>query len=798
MKMNLQITEAGVRFPMHQVNAQIFLRVVKGVFWALCLVALNLNSVVLASEASTNSGSTRLVTIPYGTDGGRVVRDRIVVYWFPAANAQNNYKTTSSAGASGLQPQIEISNCGSASRTQSQKTASTCQPEYILQLNTDGNNAVPSSNTVASYIIIPVGSNASAEITEEEYQRIISIASSDAALRNYCTTPAHLVVAGNSWASGGNSWASGGNSWASGGNSWASGGDSTITYEDAYDQQWALEMVEKSANLYGQGEGVSAAFIDVFDHGSAAAAGIHIIEDELIEFAEVISPTLDLSLHGNVVHSVFNSIAPNTQAGYTKRAGVNAIGIPVFNQNGMAINAGVVRGVEVALERLPNNSILNMSFGTESASLDHCTRLALDALFEEAQSRGITPVASAGNAGSDATEYPAASEKVHGVAAVGPDRAETDYSNRGGILAPGGTDDDPLLVRVPRPALEIRYPLNGVRSRGNEYVPAYATATGTSFAAPYVSATIANLLADGVVPSEISTKLGHITDSNCGIVALNPFYATECLELQEVTRSDFGVQRLPHPVSNGDVTTWNTEPYWIGPPPCGGSGKEQPECHSSPPTVSQPYLYNTGSRTVGSRTFGNAQLAYSNYLSDISPSKDLNDYGIQLVYLPGLDGTAAQRPVWLGVPDVCDEVGENGANFDEQACDGIDLIAPTSGVVQNNFYYHGKRPVLPSMIILDDHNCQNFDGKALQDAAQAACLYRATSVAIALHNPSDSEPGWTETKPVDEDSPFLETRPPYSLSSSPASNLKAAENNQDGTAAQETSSTAFLPVIAQP
>jgi len=130
----------------------------------------------------------------------------------------------------------------------------------------------------------------------------------------------------------------------------------------------------------------------------------------------------------------------------------------------------------------------------------------------------IIPVASAGNSGSSMAEYPAASEYVHNVAAVGPNYEQAEYSNRGDIAAPGGIEDDALIVRMK--VQHPRFP--------NYYPVSYAEATGTSFAAPHVGAVITNLLSDGIPRSDISDKLEGLAKENCDVITLNSSVEVEC------------------------------------------------------------------------------------------------------------------------------------------------------------------------------------------------------------------------------------------------------------------------------
>jgi len=520
-------------------------------------------------------------------------------------------------------------------------------------------------------------------------------------------------------------------------------------------------MVERAANLYGTGDGQTVAFLDVFDHGAAAQAYLKIEKAPNMIFAKPLADSPDLSLHGNIVHNIFDSIAPGVSYSYpTSQVSDRAIGIPVFNSAGEAINASVVRGVEFAIEQLPANSIINMSFGIDVTSLDICTKNRLEDLFEEATEKGITLVASAGNSGSNASEYPAASDYVHGIAAVGPDRERTRYSNHDDdvIFAPGGTTELGIIARVPL-----------VNDAGNSYDPRFAEVTGTSFAAPYVSAVVANLLSDGYSVDSISAKLEQITESNCGIVSLNTFYAPECLtEYQEITRTDYGVQRLPHPGHGSTPSSWNTEPYWIGEPPsCGASEQGDTVCYPDSASVARPYLFLQGRRTINGVSYSTAIRALSAYNgaveNDGTAGITLESYGIQIVPYPLNNGSSIDIPFWLDLPDVCDQYGDN---FNAQDCTSIAIVPPPAEA-ESDFYYHGSRPVKPDMIIMDNHYCSGFDGKVFDNASQAACIYRSTLAAMTELATAAADEG-TGTPPI------VIANPPVELVARNTSLLNAA------------------------
>ena len=725
----------------------------------ICTPLFGPTSAIYASNSNQDPPSEPLETITLD-DGTRVIKDTIVVY--PSIGG-NNLRVLS------LPTSLTVSlQCGGGDQI-AVRTAS-CPPEYNVSIDS---TSTP-GDTAVLYNITALPAAPDTEISAAEYAQILSDVSAQLAPRNACTTDARLVVAGGSWHSGGGSW-------HSGGGSWHSGSDNGIIYQEAYEQQWSLDMVEKSTNIYGEGSGLQVTFIDVFDPDSAALAGLSIVTDTAILYAAVpTTDTVDLTLHGNVVHSVFDSIAPDVST---------ATGISVFNRAGEAINASVVRGVELAVDQLPANSVINMSFGIDTPAIDPCTKQALESLFEEAESKGITLVASSGNESEREQEqpvikpmqYPADSGHVLGVAAVGPDRGYADYSNEGEIMAPGGNGDDGIIVRVP------------FIDDAAGYEDRYAEAQGTSFAAPYVSATIINLLSDGILPADIPTKLEQITDSNCGVVSLNPFYAEECLTgYQEINRHDYGVQRLPLPQYGPNPDTWNTEPHWIGDPPCLIDFDENQICYVDNNPVARPYIYAEGERVIRGVKYINAAdafAAYSSYrITDPFAKPEL--FGIQVLATQSSPNSGVMlRPMWLGVPDVCDEFS-TGISFDATVCESISPVLFPEDTLKTSFYYYGSRPVEPEMMITDFayQNCAGFDGKVFDNAGQADCVYRKTRDVMEPFAPTEdgSVRGNLQIEPV------LSPRPREAFSSETLEIRTAEASLDDGILP-----TIFVPLIVK-
>jgi hypothetical protein len=156
--------------------------------------------------------------------------------------------------------------------------------------------------------------------------------------------------------------------------------------------------------------------------------------------------------HGTMVAGIITRLAPEAKI----------MPIRVLNGDGRGSLINTIRGIRYAVENGAN--ILNLSLGsTTSSSL-------LDEAVREAQLAGCIVVAAAGNSGTNTMQYPAASAGVLSVAALDRGNVRASFSNYGGY------------VNLAAPGVAIR----------STYVGGgYASWSGTSFAAPFVSATAA-------------------------------------------------------------------------------------------------------------------------------------------------------------------------------------------------------------------------------------------------------------------------------------------------------------------
>jgi hypothetical protein len=206
----------------------------------------------------------------------------------------------------------------------------------------------------------------------------------------------------------------------------------------------------------------------------------------------LVDATLDKShpefASGNVTttggHPVTNSHGTSTAS--VAAAPQNGIGFTGLWPGARALNIGLddeiscsdsTRGILTAVKR--GASVINMSYGSPR----FCTPEYL--ALEVAVAHGIVPVAAAGNelAEGNPVEFPGALPHVVTVGAVGPDDRATQFSNANAAVD----------LSAPGECVPVAVPLGLAKEgTGCPAAPAgYDYESGTSFAAPMVSAAIA-------------------------------------------------------------------------------------------------------------------------------------------------------------------------------------------------------------------------------------------------------------------------------------------------------------------
>jgi serine protease len=222
----------------------------------------------------------------------------------------------------------------------------------------------------------------------------------------------------------------------------------------------------------------------------------------------------DLNGHGTHVASTIAEDTNNALGVAGLAYGVRIMPVRVLNRYGAGSATTVARGIRYAVDHGAQvlNLSLSFSYRTTAAQIPQVLR-ALD----YAHAHGTVVVASAGNSGQAVIPYPARWRTVVAVGATTEFGCKAAFSNYGpdlDLVAPGGGADSAIAgdrnCRAGRRGraiyqLTFRYP--AIRSF---YLRGFS---GTSMAAPHVTATAALVLASGVLGANPSPDriVEHLT-----------------------------------------------------------------------------------------------------------------------------------------------------------------------------------------------------------------------------------------------------------------------------------------------
>ena len=189
--------------------------------------------------------------------------------------------------------------------------------------------------------------------------------------------------------------------------------------------------------------------------------------------------------HGTMVAGVVHLVAPEARI----------MPLRVFDGDGHATVFDIVRAIYYAVDH--GATVINMSFSFIGYSSE------LQAAVSYATSNGVRCVASVGNSGQNTIVYPASSLSVFGVASADSSDYLSSFSNYGLFLA---------TVAAPGESIITAYPGDG-----------WAAASGTSFAAPWISGTVALLAAQQGTGSPGDVSALEVFDA---LSASDPLFGT--------------------------------------------------------------------------------------------------------------------------------------------------------------------------------------------------------------------------------------------------------------------------------
>jgi subtilisin family serine protease len=268
-----------------------------------------------------------------------------------------------------------------------------------------------------------------------------------------------------------------------------------------YTNQYAFEQVNLGwSHLLARGRGVCVAVLDTGvntnhpDLVGHCVPGYDAIEPGAPPTDAPGTPGADVSIfgvadagagHGTMIAGIIAIIAPRA----------HIMPVRVLAADGTGSEADVIEGIHWAVRN--GADVINMSFGSPSSSP------AVEAAIKAARRAGVVLVASAGNEGNDLPHCPASLKGVLSVASVEADNTKAVYSSYG-------------------PSVALVSPGTGIRS--TYWNGGYATWSGTSFSAAFVSGAAALLCEE--IRHHRNVKVGKVLAKTATSVDdVNPDFA---------------------------------------------------------------------------------------------------------------------------------------------------------------------------------------------------------------------------------------------------------------------------------
>jgi serine protease len=196
----------------------------------------------------------------------------------------------------------------------------------------------------------------------------------------------------------------------------------------------------------------------------------------------------DVYGHGTHVAGIIAALANNHRGVAGAAPGAKLLDVKVMADNGTGYDTWVAQGIIWAVDH--NAQVLNLSLGASCPQWNSslCTSSAIQSALAYAQQHGVVVVAAGGNdglqVGTDNWSWPAAYGSPIAVAATTESNGRASFSTKAPYLTVAAPGQDILSTYLG---------------------PGYAWMSGTSMATPYVTATVALMLASN--PTETPTQV---------------------------------------------------------------------------------------------------------------------------------------------------------------------------------------------------------------------------------------------------------------------------------------------------
>mgnify|MGYP000888103839 CR=1 FL=1 len=248
--------------------------------------------------------------------------------------------------------------------------------------------------------------------------------------------------------------------------------DSSPVNDPQYSNQWGLDVI-KAPYAWAIGANGSGVKVGIVDSGMRRPSH----EDLNIpsQFYNVLSGSdytdyADIYSHGTKVAGIIGAKTNNGIGIAGIAGGSELVPIKVTDEKNL-YTSDMIIGFEKAVDY--NCSVINLSLGFSESKTSLSTIRSINSRIQNAINKGIIIVAAAGNDGSKEYQYPASYDNVVSVSSIGTSSS---------LTAPSSFSQHNDKVTIAAPGFNI---LSTTNTGG------YISSSGTSFAAPMVSAAAA-------------------------------------------------------------------------------------------------------------------------------------------------------------------------------------------------------------------------------------------------------------------------------------------------------------------